>query len=558
MSVNLIAEDNLRAALRPLRVDPDLFDAAVRERLKADPRRREAERAPHAAPRRRRRLLGVAASAAATVAAALLIVMTLFPSPSVGWDEVTQAIQTQKWIRGTSLHDGQRVTMWLSPERQVWAFQLKGSCYFFDGREKAKYEHRGGDQPITKLPLGEDSVQRVLPLEALSQNQNAIGPWLFGTEKVVQQQRREITDAGRTWIEFHMGLWRGEMNQATLRVDPDTRLPVYLLQVSPKDPTQSVKWEFDYPSDGPANIYALGVPREIKIDDRMPADEVQRVLAAMAASRARLGDFRLIVGKAPPALGNSAASYPGFGFVVSRKGNRWRVDSFWPQVELDGLAKGQDWVERFEEQLKLDPPKPLYVCDGQTVWKNSNFQPGAQPQWELTRHPAPQDLMSGEGLGMMSAAPYVKLGSLLFPDLSPKPGWGFEFDAQPADALGCVLLKRSARLATAEPLTGHEWYYIDPAKGHAVVRAELFNLPADRPADPIASPARQTMLLEGFQQSPQGVWYCSVVHNTMAAPPGNGPQGNGQAQSSKTTVRYHFDFDAELLDTLFTLATPEQ
>src|SRR4051794_10346412 len=35
MSMNLIPEDDLRAALRPYRVDPDKFEAAVRERLKA-------------------------------------------------------------------------------------------------------------------------------------------------------------------------------------------------------------------------------------------------------------------------------------------------------------------------------------------------------------------------------------------------------------------------------------------------------------------------------------------------------------------------------------------
>ena len=35
MPVNLVPEDDLRTALRPYRVDPDTFEAAVRERLKA-------------------------------------------------------------------------------------------------------------------------------------------------------------------------------------------------------------------------------------------------------------------------------------------------------------------------------------------------------------------------------------------------------------------------------------------------------------------------------------------------------------------------------------------
>ena len=167
----------------------------------------------------------------------------------------------------------------------------------------------------------------------------------------------------------------------------------------------------------------------------------------------------------------------------------------------------------------------------------------------------------------------------------------FDFDSECADAPGCVLLKRSARLATAEPLIGHEWYYVDPAKGHAVVRAELFNLPPDTPADPATSRLRQTIHMEDFKQSPHGCWYCTVVHNTnpvmpstaprppapigvepVAEPAGNNPtpskpdyidgpnayptpnhQGNGAIQHVKTTVRYYFDFDADLPDSLFTV-----
>jgi hypothetical protein len=39
MSVTLVPEGNLRAALRPYRVDPDAFEAAVRARLNASLRR---------------------------------------------------------------------------------------------------------------------------------------------------------------------------------------------------------------------------------------------------------------------------------------------------------------------------------------------------------------------------------------------------------------------------------------------------------------------------------------------------------------------------------------
>ena len=249
----------------------------------------------------------------ATVAGAVLIVLLIVPSPSVGWADVTKAIQSQKWIRGTVTYaDGDRGTMWLSPERQILAFKSDRWFQFFDGRERAKYEYRGREKPIVRLPLGEEDAQRVLPVDALSQDKDVIGPWLFGTEKIVDQKRREVTEDGKTWVEFQLVLWRGEANQATLRVDPETRLPIYLLLTSPDDASKSFKWLFDYPEDGPTDIYALGVPRGIKIDDQVPSDEVQRVLDAMAASRRLIGDFRLLV----------AEEEDNRVFIVSRKGDR--------------------------------------------------------------------------------------------------------------------------------------------------------------------------------------------------------------------------------------------
>ncbi len=485
---------------------------------------------------RRRRFLATAGTVA-TFAVAIPIIVMLFPSRSVGWTEVVEAIQSQKWIRGTAtLPDGKRATMWFAPKREIWAFELPGSFLFYDGREKVKYEHRSGDKMVTRLPLGEEDAQRVLPTDALSLGKSTIGPWLMGTEKIVGQKRREFTEEGKTWIEFQLVLWRGEMNHATLRVDPETRLPVYLLAVSPKDDTKTSKWVFDYPSDGPADIYALGVSRDTKIDDLMPADNVQRMVAAMVDARASIGDFRMIVDQSPH-LGSS---------VVYRKGNKWRVDSWRARSTLEAPA-GRDWTK----WLELQQPVPLYICDGTSVWQNASVLPGEAARWNVIQQIAPQDLMSGEGLGMLSGAPGAKFASLVYPDLSPKRGWDFEFDANPVDAPGCVLLKRSARVTWPMGAVGHEWYYLDPAKKYAVVRAELFNLPPDVPINPEAAGRhRQTIRLEEYHESPQGFWYPTVVQNTMA---------NLSSERAVEAANWHFAFDLDLPDSLFIVnAAPQR
>lgn len=494
--------------------------------------------------KRRRRLVAASVVTVATVASAVLIALLAHPSPSVGWADVTKAIQSQKWIRGTgALTGGRRGTMWLSPERQIWADQAEHWYRFFDGRERAKYEYFGG--AIVKSPLGEEDARRVLPIDALSQDKDAIGPWLFGSVKIVDQERREVMEGGKKWIEFQMVLFPGEANQATLRVDPETRLPVYLFVTSPDDASQSHKWEFDYPEEGPTDIYALGVPRETKIDDRMPSDEAQRLFDAMAASRALIGGFRLMV----------AEDEEDRIFIVNRKGDRWRVDvchGLDPREPAVDQA-ASDW---FAELLKRSTPIPLYICDGKTVYRNPSLGRSAEKdvQWrKVGRYVAPQDLMSVGWLSYtgLAFAPYVKLWELVYPDLTPAGSTPFELDRRPPDAPGCVLTKRFS-LSTGGT-AWHEWCYVDPAKGHAVVRAELFYVPADTPPDPESCTEHWSMRMEDFRQTTNGLWYPTVLRNTGFVVDHEDEMAGRKPTPRTITVYYHMDSDAVLPDSLFTI-----
>jgi hypothetical protein len=488
-----------------------------------------------------RRFWRVVAASVATIAAASLLALLMLPSASVGWADVTRAVQSQDWIRATAASaenkEDKHGTIWLSPQRQLWAFHTDNWFLFFDGRRQEQYEYHAGEKRIVKTPLREDDAQRTRPIDYLSR-----GCWLFGTENVVSRQRREVREAGKKWIEFEIVFFRGG-DVGTLRVDPETRLPASLA-------TKAEKWTFDYPADGPADIYALGVPAAITIDDRMPSQDCLRVLRAMAASRARIGDFRLVVLVDPPNHGVSS--------IVWRKGDRWRIDMCWWKEELPGARRGAmppdglGWGDPLAEQLKLSWLGRNLACDGRTVYKNARRGAKGAPavQWQAAPQLAPQALLSGEGFGYIDLAPYAKIASLLYPDLSPRPGWGFEFDPRPADAPTCVLIKRSARLAVKEPTVGHEWYYIDPAKGYAVVRAELFNLPAGAPAGPEPPADRTSIRMEDFHQSPQGFLYPRLIHDSG---PVSGPNQKigSEAQTNGSTAHYHFDFDVLLPDSLF-------
>ena len=206
-------------------------------------------------------------SAAAVATCALGLLMIFWPSRSAGWEDVLQAVRARPWMRGTVTYlDGKQGTMWLSLKEKLWAFRTEDSMQFFDGGQHAKYEFETRNKQILKLPLGEEDAQRVMPIENLSRDKQVLGSWLFG-EKIVDQKRREIEELGQKWIEFDLVLWRGDTNHATLRVDPKTKLPVFMLVKSPIDSKKSFKWLFDYPEEGPHDIYALGIPAAIPIDE---------------------------------------------------------------------------------------------------------------------------------------------------------------------------------------------------------------------------------------------------------------------------------------------------
>ncbi|HEY4310778.1 MAG TPA: hypothetical protein VGN12_15110 [Pirellulales bacterium] len=494
------------------------------------------------------------ATGVACLCVAGLIVVLMAPSSAVGWADVAATWQAQPWVRGQVVFPGDNEgEMWISPHRQIWAFNLNGTLYFYDGEQRTKYEYHRSDRQITKLPLGSDDVQKALPLGALSDNKPTIGPWLFGTEKIVAQERREVVDAGRTWIDFRLTLWRGARNHAVLRVDPQTRLPVYLTAASSEESKNAYKWEFSYPTEGPTDIYALGAPRDLPVVDCMPATDAQQVLDRMAATRSRIGDFRLIIGRPAGLVIGGANDDCLPTTIVSRKGSRWRVEQreITSQVEpATARPADGDWAKWLSEEAQRHSFVPQIICDGTAVWENSERRAGHVGQWQRSGTTGPQDLLSGEDrLGNLPSAPDVKIASLVYPDLTPKRGWQFAFDAAPADAPGYVLIKRSARLAMAEPMVGHEWYYIDPAKGCAVVRIELFNLPPRAAVHPTAADTRNTIRFEGFASSPQGFWYPTVVSTESISPK---PQG---VQEYRKTVRYAFDFAPTLPDDLFVVGS---
>jgi len=51
------------------------------------------------------------------------------------------------------------------------------------------------------------------------------------------------------------------------------------------------KIRFDYPESGPLDVYALGVPRDVRVVDRIPSGEAQKLIEGMQASLDRFDPY---------------------------------------------------------------------------------------------------------------------------------------------------------------------------------------------------------------------------------------------------------------------------
>jgi hypothetical protein len=496
----------------------------------------------HAAPRRRRWPLVVSAVAALGLAA--LVALVVAPFQQAGWADVIHAVSAKKWLHATDA-DG-AAEFWLSNDLRLWAYKRENLVMFWNQRERAKYEYRAGRDVLTKYPLAEGEVDRILTINGDGEGGATVGPGLFGSEQIVSQRQHEVSEGGKRWIDFDLVLARGAAKYGALRVDAETMLPVALGLSTAQGAKPLQVWQFDYPPEGPKDIFALGVPHGIPIESHLLSEAATRVVDGMTASRALVGDFRLLVAAKPQAFPN---------YFVWRKKDRWRVDSG-RMMTADAVpsppAGSAEWDAWWQEQLAQTRACPWYVCDGQAVFENADpagFLNGGPLKWKRSESVGPSDLSSGDRSGQL---PYpVRFERLVYPDLTPAPGFTLELDVQPRNAPGCVLVKLSATSTNPRYPAAHEWYWVDPSTGHALVRVEKFSLPAAVPADPAKSRSRQTTVMKEFQKSPQGFWYPGVVEDSLPMSEIGKAPADGAQRTIKTEFHYYFDFDSEIPDAVF-------
>lgn len=461
--------------------------------------------------------------------ATIALVVSLFIWPGHSWAEVVQALESKAWIRMRwEDPSGVENVTWVSLSRDVSARQIGAERYFDDFRVGTRHEYHPGQsgdgERVVRRPLPEGFDEDFQSFESqllrIASGKVPSGSPSSDGELVSQGQRRVVED-GRTWIEYELATRRRvpELSvQMVFRVDPDTNLPAQWRIVTTRgDQSETVEMQLDYPheSEGPRDIYSLGVSRDTQLVDLVPDSDVSRILRGIDASIERFGDFKAIVAETygDESLLDAAPNLR----VVWRKGNQWRIGLASLKKtppEADSPTGKQFTTEFWLKQLEYYDIKPTHICDGNAIYRNKALG-DETPEWErLWNVDSKRDVFEN-----VAAAAQVR------PDF-----FGYRHTRR---------LARRGRPETRQDdelgLPGSVFlksndvkFWIDPARSHVSLKYEYQT--GDR---------THRVVNERFDQTPAGVWYSTLTRTEDV--------GDGDPWR-----RWFFvDFDAELPDELF-------
>jgi len=485
--------------------------------------------------------------AGAGTAAVVLIALLFSLQPSnIAWSHVAEAVRDVPWIHvKADGGEGQSWEMWTSFSRNIVAFRRGNLVHFSDIRSSIRYEYDSQKKKLYRLSVSDGDAKEAAKdfesTDGLFQaifHGDAIRKGVFSPLfRIVKQQQRTVSEQDRRWILYELEL-QGESDSpdtptetpiavVEIRVDPETMLP-RLMTFTQEE--VKVKYAFDYPGEGPADIYALGVPRDLLAEDHLLPADLDRIMKIVQQNRRDFGNYLAVSGdNSGKALGIH---------IVRRKGEKLRVDLCGAEQYIQGrkmepagnsvrvasTAELQNWWRENAEEIKTS---------GVLQRLSRGESDSGRYRVELLAYPRTFTV----NLQLMASS------SLVTAHLDPKGQNG------PAESVRVELRYSHQGAPTDRALLRKEEYWLQPKYGYAVARHVLFFLVKGND-DPPRKETRLVYEYDDFRQTPDGIWYPTVSRwkNASSAPNKNKPGG----LEFQDEVRYFYlDFTAELPDELF-------
>ncbi len=479
-------------------------------------------------------------------AAMCLTIATWFFRPADLWAEVLQNTQKQRWIHATIRvpQSDQVQEFWLSTSRGQSASRSKEQILVLDRELGTMDRYEPQKKTLYRFPVTADDLtqqDQLLGLfEGLFRGEVKSGVEFRGTV-LKEQNRRQVEEGAKKWDEFELQ-WRspppgGPDVQMIFFVDPQTHLPQ---SMTGKFGKELVEFTFDYPENGPGDVYALGAPKDAKVVDQVPQDDLARIYAGLKAGYDRFDDYRaMVIVDREKDLSHWKGPMANRVYLVWKKGKKWRVEfGVCRALNTNDLTSAKDKKEWVRDAFKKTVFETMNVCDGHSVYRGEMVnaeQKRDRFEWLGTPNQPSQPWRQATNLmPETSCYPYG-----FFPD--PKRFGGDEYKVTAVEGVpNTILVTRPTSLNGSDSGgSGLLRYWVDSNKGFAMVEHDVLTTDASG-----KSPGEHDSkyMMEDWRQTPSGVWYPARI-------------GNGWALEGPTRpwAWYHLflDFNTEMPDSLF-------
>ncbi len=520
-------------------------------------------RSPSAAPARARaRWAKRAWFAGAGAAAVVLIAFLFWMRPSrIAWSQVAEAVRAMPWIHMKAVGSEDRsLETWLSFPRNIDAMRDGDKVRYDDFRSGIRYEYDLQQKKLYRLSASGGGSFKWMEgtFQAIFRGDATLGE-NFAEHRIVKQRQRTVTEQGRRWILYELELGgpnnRDLSNTASvvIRVDPQKKLPDLMTFTFGKEKLQLT---IDYPDEGPAHIYALGVPRDAPVEDHMPPADLDRIIKIVQQNRRGFDNYLAVAGGNRPLIVH----------LIRCKGDKFRVDV--GIGDTKHVASATEMEEWWREHGKEVLPQGSVLCDGRRVYQHSLVRPetGWKPLMHQIRQGDGRAAAEGGG-GSEGAATEEGVGApaqyfvdlLAYPprldpqQLASSPLYTAHLDPKgengPAGSVRVEVMRAKRGEAVDRGAYHKEEYWLQPKYGYALVK----HVSSDRPdvdEDPLQKERQLIYEYDGFRQTPRGVWYPTVSRRKNATQSENKNKPGGIEFHDQVTY-FYLDFTAELPDELF-------
>jgi hypothetical protein len=484
--------------------------------------------------------------AACFLIAAGLGIFSLVVRPVNAWASVARALQDKPWIHiVTRGPNAPQAESWISPTFQILASKYDHGpehrgAEFHDLKMGIKTQYVASEDTVYRLPeavdLQQHHARELMAFDQILRGEAFQASPIPNTE-IIGQKSREISEGGMMWKEYELTIrWKERPDLPSRmwwRVDPDTNLPhTWDIEAAGGRIRQTI----DYPGFGPSNILALGVPATAKMVDRLPDNDLNRMLTGLTIGRNRFDDY---CGYVWGTLGINR---------VWRKGHRWRVEMARPRfttkaaiVEFATKVPNDVDLAYWKQREKDIIFEAGALCDGQTIWYY-NYKPQVmepdQPYVSQLESVTSQPV-TGAADDPMMTWPHLMPEQLSHPSVYvPDSDREFFLDPKPADGPPNTSRLRVRNSRSKDPNRPDLYrLWVDPEKNYLSFKSETSVFDEGNIQGKIAFV--DTYTLADVTRSPNGFWYPTRVLRKTS---------NFEGEQ---VTRFALDFERAIPDSLF-------